>query len=131
MFQSVMFHKIYLTICTYSLSSISMHECMDLKTFKMIFLLNYLFNLRSNNTIVFVVIKSSLQDIAWLCSDENLVAILIFFYIKYENICAIMWGKNITVLAVQYARATMLLSYIYKREIKFVLPALGTVWFWL
>ena len=59
-----------------------MHACMDLATFKMIFVLKYLSNLPS---VVFVIIKSSQQDIACLCSDEkkNIYFILLILNVSY------------------------------------------------
>lgn len=69
------FHKIPDTTCYYSLPPLSSPHpythAWILLSFKMIFLLNYLCNIWSDHTIVFVLIKSLQQDIAWLCFDEK------------------------------------------------------------
>lgn len=50
----------------------SIHQCMDLVSFTMIFLLNYLSNLWSNIVpFVFVIIKSLKQDLGWLYFDKK------------------------------------------------------------
>lgn len=105
--RSIVFYKFHITTSLYFLSYFSLHfihPCMHLTSFKMIFFLNYLSNLRSTHTFVFVVTESLSYDYILMKKHmfHSVNTCFLYVVVTFQCVYFLCFTKFLNVLVAEF-----------------------------